>query len=172
VTTPSAAELDGYGMAPDTAPARVPPHNLRAEESLLGAILLRGDTLDDALAEGVTTADFYRPAHGHIWDACWHLVSIDHANPDPVLVADRLNRAGLLPAVGGPATLISLQAHCPATSSAGKYARIVHELAVYRRTIHACTDLAEVLYDVPGDADIPLLERCAEKLHRIAEGLR
>src|SRR5687767_15249487 len=95
---------------------RVPPHNLQAEESLLGAMLLSRDAIVEAV-QICGADDFYKPAHGHVFDAVTSLYA--QGEPaDPVTVADELRRAGLLEAVGGPATLISLQANTPAIGNA------------------------------------------------------
>ena len=114
--------------------ARVPPHNLEAEESLLGAMLLSRDAIVAATEVGVTANDFYKPAHGHVFDAITSLYAIGEP-PDPVTVGEELSRAGLLAAIGGPAVLVTLQARTPSTSSAGRYARIVSEHALLRRMI-------------------------------------
>src|ERR1700694_5252391 len=107
------------------AGGRVPPHNLAAEESLLGAMLLSRDAVS-AASMVCAAEDFYKPAHGHVFDAVLTLHS--QGEPaDPVTVADELRRAGLLDAIGGPATLVSLQAGTPATSNAASYAKIVEE---------------------------------------------
>lgn len=126
---------------------RVPPHNLVAEQSLLGAMLLT-DTAIEASHELLTVDDFYRPAHGHIYAAIIALWSA--GDPvDPVVVAESLSRAGLLQDIGGPATLLSLQAHTPATSSARKYASIIAELSTLRRIIAVAGEMAEAAYSVP-----------------------
>ena len=133
------------------AAARVPPHNLQAEESLLGAMLLSRDAIVDAV-QICETDDFYKPAHGHVYDAIRSLYA--QGEPvDPVTVADELRRAGLLDAIGGPATLISLQASTPATSNAGRYARIVEEHSLLRRLIGVAGEIAEIGYDVPEDVE-------------------
>src|SRR5437867_1081061 len=107
----------------DGSRGRVPPHNLDAEESLLGAMLLSKDAVAIAAEVGLSHDDFYKPSHGHVYDAVTTLFA--RGEPaDPVTVAEELRRAGLLDAIGGPALLISLQARTPATSSAGFYARI------------------------------------------------
>src|SRR5687767_9152603 len=78
---------------------RVPPHNLQAEESLLGAMLLSRDAIVDAV-EICGSDDFYKPAHGHVFEAVTRLYG--QGEPvDPVTVADELRRADLLDAVGG-----------------------------------------------------------------------
>ena len=139
-----------------TTTGRVPPHNLDAEESLLGAMLLSRD----AIAAGVeccSADDFYGPAHGHVFAAICSLYG--QGEPaDPVTVADELRRAGLLDAIGGPPTLISLQANTPATSNAARYARIIEEHALLRRLIGVAGEIAEMGYSVPddvGEADRP-----------------
>src|SRR5690349_13188260 len=88
-----------------TDSARVPPHNLDAEQSLLGAMLLARDAIAAAV-ETCNSDDLYKPAHGHIFDAITTLYS--RGEPaDPVTVADELSRAGLLDAAGGLPALIS-----------------------------------------------------------------
>src|ERR1700677_1308293 len=99
-----------------TGPARIPPHNLDAEQSLLGAMLLARDAIAAAV-ETCTTDDFYKPAHGHVFAAV-PTPSRRGEPAVPVPVADELSRAGLLDGIGGLATLISLQADTPATTNA------------------------------------------------------
>jgi len=130
---------------------RVPPHNLAAEESLLGAMLLSRDAVS-AASLVCAAGDFYKPAHGHIYDAILSLHS--QGEPaDPVTVSDELRRAGLLDAIGGPATLVSLQAGTPATSNAASYAKIVEEHALLRRLIAVAGEIAELGYSVPEDVE-------------------
>ncbi len=123
--------------------AQVPPHNLEAEESLLGAMMLRPGPIAAAVGVGLSAEDFYKPAHGHIFDA---IVSLHgQGEPvDPVTVADELRRADLLEAIGGVPTLVSLQANTPATSSARRYATTVAEYATLRRLIGLGVEIAEL----------------------------
>jgi replicative DNA helicase len=128
---------------------RVPPHNLQAEESLLGAMLLSKEAV--SIASEVLTADnFYKPAHAHIFDAITSLSAAGEP-ADPVTVAEELSRAGLLDAIGGPATLVTLQAATPAVSSASRYARIIEEHALLRRLIGVAGEIAEMSYGLPED---------------------
>src|SRR6266550_2040505 len=120
---------------------RVPPHNLEAEESLLGAMLLSGDAIAAAVNIRLSAEDFYKPAHGHIYDAICTLYA--QGEPvDPVTVAEELRRADLLDAVGGLPALLSLEARTPATSNASRYARIVEDHALLRRLISVAGDVA------------------------------
>ena len=128
---------------------RVPPHDLDAEESLLGAMLLSRD----AIAVGVETCgpdDFYKPSHGHIFEAITGLYAANEP-ADVVTVSDALRRVGLLEACGGEAALVALQVRTPATSRAEAYARIVEEHSLLRRLIGVGSDIAEIGYALPED---------------------
>ncbi len=135
---------------PTRADGRVPPYNLEAEESLLGAMLLSKDAIVAASELGVSADDFYKPVHAHIYDAITSLYSAGEP-VDPVTVAEELRRAGLLGDLGGPGPLVSLQVRTPATSSAARYARIVSEHALLRRLIAVAGEIAEMGYRVPDD---------------------
>src|SRR5688500_5553527 len=121
---------------------RVPPHNLQAEGSLLGAMPLSKDAIA-AATETCSSDDFYKPAYGHVFEAIQNLYA--HGEPaDPVTVADELRRADLLDAIGGPAVLTDLQGSTPAIGNASHYARIVEEHALLRRLIGVAGEIAEV----------------------------
>jgi replicative DNA helicase len=133
-----------------SAGARVPPHNLDAEEALLGAMLLSRDAVAQA-SEVVGSADvFYKPSHGHVFEAIAVLTARGDA-VDPITVAEELRRRDLLDAVGGPAALVSLQANAPGTANAEYYARIVHDHSLLRRLIGAAGSIAERAYGLPDD---------------------
>lgn len=148
------------GPPPPPAGGRVPPHNLDAEKSLLGAMLLSRDAIAAAM-ETCGAEDFYKPAHSHVFEAINNLYNLGEP-ADPVTVADELGRAGLLDTVGGLPALVALQADTPATTNASRYARIVEEHALLRRLIAVAGEIAEMGYSVPDDV--------AEALDR-AEGL-
>ena len=139
---------------------RVPPHDLHAEESLLGAMLLSKDAIGYVLDE-MSVDDLYKPAYGHVFDSIVRLYQ--SAEPvDPVTVADDLRRHELLDAIGGPAVLTDLQGNTPAIGNAGKYARIVHDYAVLRRLIGVAGEIAEIGYSSPEDSHAAVDE--AERL--------
>ena len=145
---------------------RIPPHNLQAEESLLGAMLLSRDAIAAAV-ETCGPEDFYKPAHGHVFEAVCSLYG--QGEPaDPVTVADELRRADLLEAIGGPATLISLQANTPATTNAARYARIVEEHALLRRLIGVAGEIAEMGYSLPDDISAAI-DRAESMVFEVAE---
>ncbi len=130
--------------------ARTPPHNLEAETSLLGAMLLSRDAIAAAVEADLRPEDFYSPAHGHVFAAITALYSRG-APSDPVTVADELGRAGVLGQVGGGAVLLSLQAGTPSTGNAARYARIVADRSTLRRYIETSRRVADLAYDVPED---------------------
>ena len=140
-------------MAPDIGTpvdaGRIPPHSVQAEESLLGAMLLKQTAIADAV-QIVQSGDFYKPAHGHIFEAISSLYGAG-TPVDPVTVAEELKRAGLLEAIGGAAVLLSIQSRTPAVSNASHYAKIVEENALLRRLVSTASDIAELGYNPIGD---------------------
>jgi replicative DNA helicase len=128
---------------------RVPPHNLDAEESLLGAMLLSSDAISIA-TELLSGDDFYKPAHGQIFGAISRLYETGQP-ADAVTVADELARAGLSSMGADPAALVSLQANTPSAANAQHYAGIVQELSVLRRLIGATGEISDLAYSAPDD---------------------
>ena len=150
-----------------SAAQRVPPHNLEAEESLLGAMLLSRDAIADAV-EHAETVHFYRPANAHVFDAISGLyASGDPA--DPVTVAAELERMGVLEMVGGLDGLISLQVNTPATSNAGKYAQIVAERYLLRRLIETANEIADLGYSRPDDV-LRAVDEAENMMFQVAQG--
>jgi replicative DNA helicase len=154
-------------LEPVRRTGRVPPHNLEAEESLLGAMLLSRDAITVAVEVGVTASDFYKPAHTHVFDAVLSLYG--QGEPiDPVTVAEELRRADLLDALGGRQTLLRLQAATPASANAAHYAKIVNELALLRRLIGVAGDIAEMGYDDSQDVQ-ETVDRAESLVFEVAE---
>jgi replicative DNA helicase len=129
--------------------SRVPPQNVEAEESLLGAMLLSKDAIASAV-EAVSPEDFYKPAHGHLFEAIQSLYG--RGEPvDPVTVAEELRRAGLLEALGGKQAILRIQVGTPSAANAAHYARIVEEHSLLRRLIAVAGEISEMGYEVPDD---------------------
>ncbi len=155
--------------APSTTGSRgrVPPHNIEAEESVLGAMLLSSEAIGIVGEAGLTSSDFYRPAHRLIYDAIRSLYS--SASPtDTVTVADELRRNNMLDEIGGQSALHTLQNTTPAISSAGYYAKIVQDAALLRQMIYAAGDIAELAYSEPADVSMAL-DEAENKVFTIAE---
>ena len=150
-----------------TLTSRVPPHNLDAEESVLGALLLSRDALNTVAELGLTGAEFYKPAHQHIYEAIRSLTASGQP-VDVVTVADELRRAGLLDELGGSPYLIELQSRTPAISNAGRYAKIVQDTALARRLIAVSSEIAEMAYG-EGDDVVRMLDAAESKMFEVAE---
>ena len=109
--------------------ARVPPHNIDAEASLLGAMMLGDEPIGHAVEMQLMPADFYKPAHQNIYGAIRALASSGHA-VDPVTVADELRRTNMLDETGGLETLLELQNATPSVTSARRYVQIVKDTSL------------------------------------------
>lgn len=129
---------------------RIPPHNLDAEASLLGALLLSPTNTWEAIGNVVTADDFYKPAHQHIYRAMRQLAQA-YEPVDVVTVVDTLRRSGLLDDVGGPAALLELQAVTPVISNANRYAKIVLGTSQRRALAWAAAQIGEWAFDEPDD---------------------
>ena len=146
---------------------RVPPHNLSAEESVLGAILLSRDALGSVIEQGLRYDDFYKPAHQHIYDAAC-AVSQSGGPADTITVSDELERLGLLEQVGGVEALHALQNATPAISNAAHYAKIVQDAAMLRRLIMVAGDISELAFSRPENVD-DALDEAESKVFKVAD---
>ena len=146
---------------------RIPPHNLEAEESLIGAMMLSREALTAAVEAHIEGRDFYKPAHGVIYDAAFMLHS--RGEPvDPVTVSEELRRSGQLDAIGGRPALLRIQAATPASANAAQYANIVSELSMLRKLIETAADIQHMAFDVDDDVD-ETLDRAESMIFEVAE---
>jgi replicative DNA helicase len=120
-----------------------PPHNLDAEQSVLGAILLSDRSLYAlVIEEGLRSEDFYRERHGTIYEAMLALYT-DSEPVDVLTVVDRLRQMGKLEKIGGQAAVDELTGVVPAAGHARRYAQIVRENALLRRLLSASYEIQE-----------------------------
>ncbi|HXF56787.1 MAG TPA: replicative DNA helicase [Actinomycetota bacterium] len=130
-------------------PERVPPHNLEAEESVLGSMMLSGEAIA-TVVEVLKPGDFYRPAHQRIYEAI--LAIYGRGEPvDAITCVEELKRRKQLEEVGGPLYVFNLVESVPTPASAGYYARIVADHALLRRLIEASSQIMAMAYAVPED---------------------
>ncbi len=128
---------------------RVPPHNLDAEESVLGSMMLSGTAIA-AVIEIVKPLDFYRRAHRLIFEAMMDLYA--HGEPvDAITVAEELKRRSTIEGAGGQLYIHHLVETVGTPASAPHYAKIVAEHALLRRLIEAASTVVQKAYDVPED---------------------
>lgn len=146
---------------------RVPPHNLQAEEAVLGAILLSREALANVVEVGLRYDDFYKPAHQHIFDVAF-AVSQSGLPADTITVGNELEKSGLLDSIGGVETLHALQNATPAISNAAHYARIVQDAAMLRRVIMVAGDISELAYGGPDNVD-SLLDEVETRVYKVAD---
>ena len=152
--------------ATDTA-ARALPHNLEAERSILGAILIRNDAFNVA-AELIDADDFFRDAHRRVFDKMVDLNERGQAI-DLVTLRDELSRSGELEPVGGPAYISSLADGVPRSTNVDHYARIVKERATLRNLIAAANRIEAEAYAAREEAAV-VLDRAEQEIFSIAEG--
>jgi len=134
---------------PDDRDGRTPPHDLLAEQSALGGMLLSKDAVADVV-EGVRAEDFYLPKHEVIFAAILDLYS--HGEPtDVIAVTDELTKSGSLQRAGGAEYLHTLTGLVPTAANAGYYAQIVAERAVLRRLVEAGTRIVQMGYASEGE---------------------
>src|SRR5215471_10063737 len=148
------------------APDRTLPHNLEAEKSVLGAILIHNEAFNHA-AELIDSRDFFRDAHRRIFDK---MVALSERNEpiDLITLKDELQRAGDLEEVGGPAYIASLADGVPRSANVEHYARIVKEKATLRNVIHAANRILADAYQAEDDADL-ILDGAEKAIFEIAE---
>ena len=125
---------------PEHTEHRLPPQNLEAEMSVLGGILLENEALHRAL-EGLRPKDFYRDAHGKIFDA---LVTLANRNEpaDLVTLTSVLKERGHFEEVGGSSYLTTLVTYVPTAANIGYYCKLVKDAALARELIRVATDIA------------------------------
>jgi replicative DNA helicase len=134
-------------QASPTAP--VPPQNLEAEESVLGAMMLSPGAIG-AVSEVLDASDFYRESHAVIYRAALALYA--KGEPvDAITLVDELEERGELEAAGGRVRIHELAALVPASANAGHYARIVREMATLRGLIRAGGEIAQLGWERPGE---------------------
>ena len=131
--------------------ARVIPHNIEAEQSTLGGMLLSQEAIADVL-ETVTASDFYAPKHEIIFNAIIYLFGRGEPT-DVIAVTDYLNKQGNLLKAGGADYLHSLSSFVPTAANAGYYAKIVADKAILRRLIDAGTRIAQSGYESQGEVE-------------------
>lgn len=148
------------------AEGRVPPHDLDAENSVLGAILLDPTAITRVL-EFLRSEDFYRENNGQIYRAAVALFQAGEPI-DNVTLAASLERLGVLERVGGRAQLALLAEAVPTAANIEYYARIVKSKAIKRKLIQAGGEVAAVGFDESVDAD-DALNRAEKAVFDVAE---
>lgn len=145
---------------------RIPPHNLEAERSTIGAAMLSKEALMD-VSEEVKAEDFYNESHREIFTAIMDLYRNNSA-VDMLTVCEELNKKKALDMVGGRAYIATLTSEVPSTANAGEYAKIVAEKAMMRQLISISEEIAAKGYDdkIPATE---LIDRAEADIFRVAQ---
>jgi replicative DNA helicase len=148
------------------AAERTLPHNLEAERSVLGAILVHNDAFNLA-AQVIDSRDFYRDAHRRIFDK---MVALNerHDAIDFVTLKEALARSGELDEVGGPAYVASLADGVPRATNVEYYARIVKEKSTLRNLIYAANKILTNAYEGDQEPDL-ILDDAESSIFAVAD---
>jgi replicative DNA helicase len=123
----------------------VPPQNIEAEASMLGAVLIDSDAIV-RIADAVGPDDFYEERHQRIYEAIRKLYE-KHRPIDVLTLSNQLKEDGLLDIVGGASYLTELTNYVPTAAHVEHYAEIVAQKAIRRRLIKASQDIVGLGYD-------------------------
>lgn len=139
---------------------RVPPQNLEAEQSVLGALMIEREAISK-VTEFLKASDFYREAHRVVFDAILQLYGHNDA-VDLITVTETLRKDNKLEAAGGISYVASLANSVPTAANVVYHARIVEEKALLRQLINAATEVAGMGYQASEEVDM-ILDK-AEKM--------
>jgi replicative DNA helicase len=142
------------------------PHNLEAERSILGAVLLDNHALNAAV-EQLRSEDFFLPQHRHIFERMVQLGEKQQAI-DTITLMEDLARSGALEAAGGVAYLSQLADGLPRATNVDHYARIVKEKSILRSLIYSASAIQEQALAAGDDADV-ILDRAEATIFQLAE---
>ncbi|HKK49247.1 MAG TPA: replicative DNA helicase [Alkalispirochaeta sp.] len=124
---------------------RLPPHNIDAEVASLGSILLDAPAIT-RVVDYVRPDDFYRQAHGRIFEAVLHLWDRGESI-DLITLTAELQATGQLDRVGGAAYISSLTTAVPTSANVEYYAQIVQQTSLRRRLITLAAEITESCFD-------------------------
>ncbi|MFE8034472.1 replicative DNA helicase [Thiohalocapsa marina] len=146
---------------------RIPPHNLQAEQSLLGALMLENSTWE-LVADKVHEEDFYRQEHRLVFRGI-ALLAEDNQPFDVVMLAEMLEKRKLLDDVGGRDYLAEIDRNTASAANAVHYARIVRFNSVLRQLVSAGVEITDLAFDTQGRSEAEILDAAETKVFQIAE---
>lgn len=152
--------------AKEVPTGKVPPQNIDAEMSLLGAILIDEEVLADA-SELVASKDFYDKRHRMIFSGMMRLYE-RHKPVDLLTLTDELKKKDEFDTIGGTAYLTELTNYVPTAAHADAYAEMVAQKAVRRRLIKASAEISEMGFDEETTTQ-ELLEKAEAELFSVSD---
>ncbi|MCB0359341.1 MAG: hypothetical protein KDD44_06885, partial [Bdellovibrionales bacterium] len=148
------------------AVGRVPPHSIEAEQSVLGAVMLDNEALN-AILEVLLADDFYHAGHRVLFESMMELN--ERLEPiDAVTLSEVLRRTNRLDAVGGLEYISRLVDIVPTSANTHYYARIIKEMSLRRRVIHATSEIAEEAMEQRGEIDA-FLDSVEQRIFKVSE---
>lgn len=152
--------------AKEVKAGKIPPQNIDAEKSLLGAVLIDEETLSD-ISEHVTEKDFYDKRHGIVFGGMMRLYE-KHKPVDLLTLSEELSKKKELEIVGGSAYLTELTNYVPTAANAETYAEMVAQKAVRRRLIKASSEISELGFNEDTTTQ-ELLEKAEAELFSVSD---
>lgn len=150
----------------DTSVDRLPPQSLEAEQAVLGAIIIEGESITKAI-DILTPQDFYRESHRKIYTAMLELFSKNEPI-DLITLTDHLKDKGELDSAGGLSYLSNLATVVPTSANIRYHAKLVREKAMLRSLIRACTEIVTKVYEEPEDAE-EMIDYAERSIFEISE---
>lgn len=147
---------------------RIPPQNIEAEQSLLGALLVDKDAMTK-IADIVGAEDFYKDAHGVLFSAMLDLYE-RHEPIDLLSISNVLQERGKLEFVGGRSAIMGLAAVVPNASNITHYAHIIEKKALLRRLNAAAAEISEMSYQHEDDVQ-SVLDKAEQRIFAVAQKL-
>ena len=145
---------------------KIPPQNLDAEQSVLGAMLIDKEAVVKAI-QILNSEDFYRDANGHIFEAVSNLFNRNEA-VDLITLSEEMRQSGLLDQVGGVSYVAGLANSVPTAANVEYYARIVVEKSLLRKLISVSTRIAQMGYEGEEDTEA-LLDKAEQMIFELAQ---
>lgn len=145
---------------------RIPPHNIDAEQSVLGAMILDREAIITA-SEIIRGDDFYKEAHKEVFDA---IIDLYNRNEpvDMVTLSEELSQRQILDAIGGISYLASLSSAVPTTTNVKYYSKIVEEKAILRRLIKASSEILDKGYQAEDELN-SILDLAEKNIFNISQ---
>jgi len=143
----------------------IPPHDLEAEKSVLGAVLIDRDAIIK-IVEFLRPEHFYKEAHADVYQAVMNLYE-QREPADLITIPNELRQMGALERVGGVGYLTDLVNAVPTSANVEFYARIIKETAIRRGLIKASADINELVF---GDLELSdVLDQSEQRLYSVIQ---
>lgn len=146
---------------------RIPPHSIDAEQSVLGAMILDKEAINDAV-EIIRPDDFYKEANGEIYEAILDLFNRNEP-VDLITLSEELKRRGTLENIGGVTYLANLSSGVATTANTKYYCKIVEQKSTLRKLIKSSNEIMASAYEDSEDVNV-IIEKAEKEIFDITQG--